>query len=118
MKSRISPDEPFPARLERLRDEDVEVLNSKVHREIEHEFATDGEVDAETAARKDEIADELDERDAGPRLRLVPQREDDDAERGYASAGHDGGIQAGDAGASAGLPGRARGGSWADTQRG
>ncbi|KQO02953.1 MULTISPECIES: hypothetical protein [unclassified Arthrobacter] len=118
MKSRISPDEPFPARLERLRDEDVEVLNSKVHREIEHEFSTDGEVDAETAARKDELADELDERDAGPRLSLVPPREDDDAERGSTSAGHDSATQAGDPGASAGLSARARGGSWADAQRG
>lgn len=77
MKSRISPEEPFPANLERLRDQDVEVLNSKVHREIEHEFASEGEVDAETAFRKDELDEELDGREAGPRLSLVPQQEDD-----------------------------------------
>lgn len=76
MNSRISPDEPFPADLGRLRDQDVEVLNSKIHREIDHEFATAGEIDAETAARKDELDDELDDRDAGPRLTLVPQQDD------------------------------------------
>jgi hypothetical protein len=76
MSSRISPDEPFPADLGRLRDQEVEVLNSKVHREIEHEWAEDGEVDPETASRKDEITDELDDRDAGPRLTLVPRQDD------------------------------------------
>ncbi|OUM43345.1 hypothetical protein [Arthrobacter sedimenti] len=85
MSSRISPDEPFPADLGRLRDQEVEVLNSKVHREIEHEWAEDGEVDPETASRKDEIADELDDRDAGPRLTLVPQQDD-----GEHDGGHDG----------------------------
>ncbi|MHA7241006.1 hypothetical protein [Arthrobacter sp. TMS1-12-1] len=78
MKSRISPDEPFPDDLGRLKDQDVEVLNSRVHREIDHEFVTDGEVDAETAARKDEIAGELDDRDTGPRLALVPEQEEQD----------------------------------------
>lgn len=92
MKSRISPEEPFPADLGRLKDDDVEVLNSKVHREVEHEFATHGEVDAETAARKDELDEELDGRDAGPRLSLVPEptEEDDDVTVG---ASADGGIR-------------------------
>ena len=79
MKSRISPDEPFPEDLGRLQDEDVEVLNSKVHREIDHEFATEGEVDPETAARKDEVKDELDDRDSGPGLALVPPHDGDDS---------------------------------------
>ncbi|WP_146070840.1 hypothetical protein [Arthrobacter sp. B1805] len=73
MKSRITPDEPFPADLGRLRDEDVEILNSKVHREIEHEVAEDGEVATETEFRKAELAEELDDREDGPRLTLVPQ---------------------------------------------
>lgn len=74
MKSRISPDEPFPADLRRLRDQEVEVLNSKVHREIAHEVAEDGEVAAETEFRKAELAEELDDREAGPRLTLVPEQ--------------------------------------------
>ncbi|WP_434995701.1 hypothetical protein [Arthrobacter sp. Ld5] len=91
MKSRISPDEPFPEDLGRLKDQDVEVLNSKVHREVDHEFATEGEIHPETAARKDEVRDELDDRDAGPGLTLVPPHDgeqvddddgDDDAEQG------------------------------------
>lgn len=75
MNSRITPDEPFPADLARLRDQDVEVLNSKVHREIEHEYVTEGGIDPETAFRKDELADELDQRDAGPRLTLVAEQD-------------------------------------------
>ena len=59
MKSRISPDEPFPEDLGRLQDEDVEVLNSKVHRENDHEVATEGEVDPETAARVESLKKEL-----------------------------------------------------------
>ena len=84
MKSRISPDEPFPEDLGDLKDQDVEVLNSKVHREVDHEFATEGEVDPETAARRDEVAGELDDRDAGPGLRLVPRHEEDDEDEGSA----------------------------------
>jgi hypothetical protein len=78
MNSRITPDDTFPADLGRLRNEDVEVLNSKVHREIDHEFATDGEVHPETDARKEEISEELDERDSGPRLSVVPHPAQDD----------------------------------------
>ncbi|MHA7218971.1 hypothetical protein ACX80L_08745 [Arthrobacter sp. MDT1-48-3] len=114
MDSRISPDEPFPPDLGRLRTEDVEILNSKVHREIEHEFAADGEIDAETASRKDELTEELDDREAGPRLTLVPhQAEGDEAPSGDGHTGSDtaarqeGGISAGAA------PGR----SWYDAER-
>lgn len=105
MNSRISPDEPFPADLGRLRDQDVEVLNSKVHREIDHEFATTGEIDAETAFRKDELADELDDRDAGPRLTLVPQQDDTGDDTGEAPARND---DAGEPDRQAGGHGQAR----------
>lgn len=87
MKSRISPDEPFPEDLGGLKDNDVEVLNSKVHREVDHEFATEGEIDPETAARKDEVAVELDDREAGPGLSLVPQPEEDDGDDVRADGG-------------------------------
>jgi hypothetical protein len=116
MKSRISPDEPFPAKLDRLRDEDVEVLNSKVHREIDHEFATIGEVDAETAARKDELADELDERDAGPRLSLVPQHQENDGDVYGSQPGEDRGALHHPE-ASSGQAGAGRGRSWTDAER-
>ncbi|MFJ6003076.1 hypothetical protein [Arthrobacter sp. NPDC092385] len=105
MNSRISPEEPFPADLGRLRDQDVEVLNSKVHREIDHEFTTTGEIDAETAFRKDELADELDDRDAGPRLSLVPQQDDSGDDTEEAPAGND---DAGESGLHAGGHGQAR----------
>lgn len=77
MSSKISPDEPFPEDLGRLKDHEVEVLNSKVHREIDHEIVTAGEVEAETAFRSDELSEELDGRDVGPRLTLVQEQQDD-----------------------------------------
>ena len=80
MKSRITPDEPFPADLGRLRTDDVEILNSKVHREMKHEVATVGEVDAETSSRKEELREELDERDSGPALTLVVDHAHDRAD--------------------------------------
>lgn len=87
MKSRIAPDEPFPPDLRRLRTDDVEILNSKVHREMEHEVATAGEVDAETSHRKEELREELDERDSGPGLRLVVDPPAEDADHHADDAG-------------------------------
>lgn len=62
MTSRISPDEAFPD-LTHLPVEEVEALNSKVHREIDFEYATDGQTHPETEFRLDEVNEELDARD-------------------------------------------------------
>lgn len=63
MNSRLTPSEPFPDDLTPLDLPEVEVLNSKIQRELSHEYVHDGP-DPETAFRDEELSDELDRRDA------------------------------------------------------
>ncbi|MBM7779881.1 hypothetical protein [Arthrobacter tumbae] len=62
-KSRIKPEDPFPEDLNQLEDNQVEVLNSKVHRQVEVEYVQEGTPDPETEHRQEEINEELDDRD-------------------------------------------------------
>jgi hypothetical protein len=62
-KSRIKPEDPFPGDLNTLQDDQVEVLNSKVHRQLEVEYVQEGSPDPETEHRREEINEELDDRD-------------------------------------------------------
>lgn len=62
-KSRITPGDPFPENLNQLEDSQVEVLNSKVHRQIEVEYVEEGTPDPETEHRQEELNEELDDRD-------------------------------------------------------
>jgi hypothetical protein len=62
-RTRISPEEEFPEELEDLQDNEVEVLNSKVLRQLDVEYVEEGGPNPETDARKDELDDELDSRD-------------------------------------------------------
>lgn len=63
MSSRLRPDEFFPQELGDLATEDVEVLNSKVHRELAFEYREHGYPDPETEFRLEDLNDELDLRD-------------------------------------------------------
>lgn len=62
-KTRLAPEDPFPEDLDELADGEVEVLNSKVHRQIDEEYVDEGEPHPETEFRKEELNEELDERD-------------------------------------------------------
>ncbi|MFJ6278773.1 hypothetical protein SAMN04488693_10346 [Arthrobacter subterraneus] len=62
-KSRIKPEDPFPENLNSLEDDQVEVLNSKVHRQLEVEYVEAGSPDPETEHRQEEVNEELDDRD-------------------------------------------------------
>lgn len=62
-KSRIKPEDPFPENLNELEDNEVEVLNSKVHRQLEVEYVREGSPDPETEQRQEELNEELDDRD-------------------------------------------------------
>lgn len=62
-KSRIKPEDPFPENLNELEDNQVEVLNSKVHRQLEVEYVQEGQPDPETEHRHEELDEELDDRD-------------------------------------------------------
>lgn len=59
---KISPEDPFPEDLTVLDDIAVEVLNSRVHRELEAEYAQ-GLPEPETEARLEEINLELNRRE-------------------------------------------------------
>lgn len=61
--SRIKPGDPFPQDLNLLEDNQVEVLNSKVHRQLEVEYVQEGTPDPETEHRQEELNEELDDRD-------------------------------------------------------
>lgn len=62
-KSRIKPEDPFPENLNQLEDNEVEVLNSKVHRQLDIEYVQEGSPDPETEHRREELSEELDDRD-------------------------------------------------------
>ncbi|GAB3555785.1 hypothetical protein GCM10027404_33170 [Arthrobacter tumbae] len=64
MSSRLDPSESFPDDLAELELPEVEVLNSKVHRELEFEYTRNGIPAMETEFRKEELTEELDRRDA------------------------------------------------------
>lgn len=64
MNSRLTPSEPFPEDLTSLDLPEIEVLNSKIQRELSHEYVHNGEPDPETEFRHEEVAEELDRRDA------------------------------------------------------
>ncbi|MHA7207758.1 hypothetical protein [Arthrobacter sp. MDT1-65] len=64
MNTRLTPSESFPENLAALELPEVEVLNSKIQRELSHEYVTAGEPDAETESRNEELTEELDRRDA------------------------------------------------------
>lgn len=61
-KTRIAPEDPFPEDLERLEDQDVEVLNSKVTRQLDTEYVEEGAPNLETEFRREEVNEELDRR--------------------------------------------------------
>ncbi|MBG6192248.1 hypothetical protein IWX64_003218 [Arthrobacter sp. CAN_A212] len=61
--SKIMPDESFPEDLTGLDDTEVQVLNSKVRRELDAEYL-DSNPEPETEGRLEELTAELDRRDA------------------------------------------------------
>ena len=62
MNSRLSPDDTFPD-LTHLPTDKVEVINSKLHRELDFEYDTMGDPHPETEFRLEEVNEELDVRD-------------------------------------------------------
>jgi hypothetical protein len=60
---RIGPADPFPEDLEDLKDEKLQVLDSQVQRQLDHEIVTAGESHPETEFRHDELDLEFEHRD-------------------------------------------------------
>lgn len=64
--SRIAPEDSFPEHLEQLSTDDLEILNSKVHRQAELEYQQTGEAELETRFRLEFVAEELDVHEESP----------------------------------------------------
>ena len=60
---RITPTDPFPEDLEALKDEKLQVLDSQVQRQLDHEIVTEGESHPETEFRHDELDAEFEHRE-------------------------------------------------------
>jgi len=61
---RITPSDPFPEDLAELKDEKLQVLDSRVQRQLDHEIVTDGESHPETEFRHHELDEEFEHRDS------------------------------------------------------
>ncbi|WP_139006434.1 hypothetical protein [Arthrobacter crystallopoietes] len=60
---RLAPTDPFPEDLEDLKDEKLQVLDSQVQRQLNHEIVTEGESHPETDFRHYELDVEFEQRD-------------------------------------------------------
>ncbi|UKA77663.1 hypothetical protein [Arthrobacter sp. FW306-07-I] len=60
---RITPAEPFPEDLGTLKDEKLQVLDSQVQRQLDHEIVTGGESNPETEFRHYELDTEFEQRE-------------------------------------------------------
>lgn len=69
--TRITPDDQFPFDLTTLPRAEVEILNSKLHRQLDIEYLAGGP-HPETAARYEEVTADLDRRTADEAPSLTP----------------------------------------------
>lgn len=60
---RITPTDPFPEDLEKLKDEKLQILDSRVQRQLDHEIITAGESHPETEFRNQELDTEFGHRE-------------------------------------------------------
>ena len=62
-KLHLTPDDQFPEDLEKVTDQELQVLDSRVQRQLDHEMVVDGESDRETEFRHYELDEEFNDRD-------------------------------------------------------
>lgn len=62
-KLRRTPEDDFPEDLVEIKDEKLQVLDSEVQRQLDHEVIADGEINPETEFRHYELDDEFSDRD-------------------------------------------------------
>lgn len=58
----LTPEESFPEHLERITDQELQVLDSQVQRQISLEIVTEGEPNPETEFRRYELDEEFENR--------------------------------------------------------
>lgn len=64
MNSRLAPTDAFPDDLAALNDTDLQVLHSRLQRQLDYEYAQVFEASPETEFRLAEVLEELDHRDS------------------------------------------------------
>ncbi|MGF9648442.1 hypothetical protein AAIH32_10735 [Pseudarthrobacter oxydans] len=62
-KLHLTPEDQFPADLETVPDHELQVLDSQVQRQLDHEVVLDGEPNPETEFRHYELDEEFNDRD-------------------------------------------------------
>ncbi|MCQ6269693.1 hypothetical protein M8J71_04225 [Pseudarthrobacter sp. R1] len=62
-KLHLTPEDQFPADLETVPDHELQVLDSQVQRQLDHEVVVDGEPNPETEFRHYELDEEFNDRD-------------------------------------------------------
>lgn len=55
----LTPEEAFPEDLATMSDNDLQVLDSQIQRQIDHEVIVDGEMNRETEFRRYELNEEF-----------------------------------------------------------
>lgn len=58
----LTPEESFPEDLENISDQDLQVLDSQVQRQLDHEIVAEGEPNPETEFRRYELDEEFENR--------------------------------------------------------
>ena len=61
-KLHLTPEEQFPEDLDKVSDQELQVLDSRVQRQLDHEVVVDGEVNPETEFRHYELDVEFNDR--------------------------------------------------------
>ncbi|WP_400160502.1 hypothetical protein [Arthrobacter sp. BPSS-3] len=59
----LTPEESFPLHLEQVSDQDLQVLDSQIQRQFDHEIVAEGEPNPETEFRRYELDEEFESRD-------------------------------------------------------
>ena len=62
-KLHLTPQEAFPEDLEQVPDQELQVLDSQIQRQLDHEVVVDGEPNRETEFRHYELDEEFADRD-------------------------------------------------------
>lgn len=62
-KLHLTPEDEFPEDLSKVANKDLQVLDSQVQRQLDHEYVADGEPNPETEFRHFDLDEEFSERD-------------------------------------------------------
>lgn len=63
-KLHLTPEEDFPADLSLVPDQELQVLDSQVQRQLDYEYVAEGEPNPETEFRHHDLDEEFEERDS------------------------------------------------------